>query len=92
MSALLDEETTTVVLDELDFEVTCPFPGCGKAATHMVTCRACGHGGGICAEHLAFERRAFLIASIVNPHDGRKCAGCRMSGSTFDDVFEVVPL
>lgn len=88
---MLDEETTTVLLEELDFEVTCPFPECGKRAEFMVTCRTCGHGGGICSEHLDYERKAFLLTAILGTHH-RKCAGCLTSGSTFDDVFSVVPL
>lgn len=64
MSVLLDEETTTVVLDSLDFEVTCEalrkgVDRCGEEATHQAICTECGAVTCVvCIDHAIWARRS----------------------------------
>lgn len=62
MSTVLDEETTTVVLEELDFEVTCEVVGsvtgtCPEHADYQMQCVGCGAFCGLlCISHAIFAR------------------------------------
>lgn len=88
MSVLLDEETSTVVLDHLDFEVTCEalrggVDRCGAEATHQAICVECRKVTCVvCVDHAVWARRSERrIKHTACGARGRIC-----------DVVEVVPL
>lgn len=55
MSAVLDEETTTVLLEELEFDPTCDVvqpSTCAEHAEYQTTCVGCGGFCGLlCVAH-----------------------------------------
>ncbi|WP_431862992.1 hypothetical protein [Microbacterium algeriense] len=86
MSVLLDEET--VVLDHLDFEVTCEalkqgVDRCGAEATHQAICVECANVTCVvCVDHAIWARRSERrVTHTACGARGRVC-----------DVVEVVPL
>lgn len=85
MSTLLDEET--VVLDALDFDPVCEcitISGkCGREATHVLLCVACGVGVGFaCMEHAIRVRKTERRATHT---------GCGFAGA-MRELVVVVPL
>lgn len=91
MSTLLDGETTTVVLDALDFEVPCSYR---DESTHVAeaaaTCRTCGNGVFACSGHLQRDREKWLVSVALGGNP--RCKQCKTTDATFDAVFDVVPL
>lgn len=89
MSVLLDEET--VVLDALDFDVPCSYPvGEAHAAEVVARCRTCANGGFACTGHVQRDRERWDVSVALGAKP--RCKQCKTTGTTFDDVFEAVPL
>lgn len=87
MSVLLDEETSTVVLDDLDFEISCEVVGshgpCREAADYQMECVGCGGTCGLlCISHAIYARTS------DRPLTHRPCG---LNGP-LRDIVEVVPL
>lgn len=90
MSVVLDEQTDTVVLEALDFEVPCVEPG--PAAELSISCRFCPDQAFWCRAHWAMKVRRIeeflardVLATVV-------CSSCRAKGHAVGDLVEVVPL
>ena len=86
MSVLLEEEA--VVIDYLDFDVTCEalmrgVDRCGAEATHRAICTTCGNVTCVvCIDHAIWARRAERMTThTACGARGRIC-----------DLVEVVPL
>lgn len=91
MSAVLDEETTTVVLDTLDFDALCQAT-LDHPAEVGLRCRICGHTDLACREH-ADELRVRLERLVASGiWNAIMCRHCRGEGPTWDAVVEVVDL
>ncbi len=91
MSALLDEESTTVVLERLDFAAPCTSSR-DHAAEVGLQCRGCGRVDLACMKH-AQELRVKLEALVaLGVWDAIVCIRCRHKGYTWDEVIRVVPL
>lgn len=90
MSVVLDEETTTVVLGALDFEVPCARGE--HAAELFVQCRTCGTGSAICRKHWreAVHRIEAFIALQRDPQ--LVCTGCGSRAETVEELVEVITL
>lgn len=88
MSVLMDEETTTVVLDALDFEVPCAAR-CEHAAEFVLMFRCCRANALLCGDHIRRHRESVERALLVGPV---VCGYCEASHRSWDDVVEVVPL
>ncbi|MGI0521817.1 hypothetical protein ABY45_14675 [Microbacterium maritypicum] len=88
MSVVLDEQTDTVVLDHLDFEVTCEalkrgVDRCGVEATHQAICVECGRVTCVvCVDHAIWARKS---------ERRTKHTACGARGRICD-LVEVVPL
>lgn len=86
MSTLLDE--ATIVLDALDFDVTCEafkkgVDRCGEEATHQAICVECGAVTCVvCIGHAIWARRSERRATHI---------ACGASG-VLRDLVQVVPL
>lgn len=90
MSALVDEETTTVVLEGLEFEVPCKAGG-DHAATVWVHCKACRKNAApLCDEHCRAKREE--AAWKLRHYVVIQCGTCMVIGPSFDSLFAVVPL
>lgn len=90
MSVLLDEDTTTVVLEGLDFEIPCVE---GEHAAELsVSCRFCEDQAFSCRAHWDRKRAvvdAFLSTSVFAVV---VCIRCRTQAYSIDDLVLVVPL
>lgn len=87
MSVLLDEET--VILEGLDFAVPCEAGG--HAAEVWVQCRSCRkNAGALCVTHLQVKREEVARKLMTSP--AVACARCEATGTSFDQLFEAVPL
>jgi len=90
MSTVLDEDTTTVVLEGLDFEVPCLA---GEHAAHVsIACRHCGDQAFYCRDHWESKRHRveeFLSLSFFSVV---VCSVCKTQAHTVDDLVRVVPL
>lgn len=85
MSVLLDEET--VVLDALDFDITCQVTG-DHPAEFAIGCRHCDHVILMCVTHLAAARdRAVKI--VASPKHIIRCVRCLAEARSFDELFTV---
>ena len=86
MSVLLDEET--VVIDALDFEITCEalkrgVDRCGVEATHQAICTSCGDVTCVvCIDHAIWARKS--DRRLTHTACGARGPIC--------DLVEVVPL
>ena len=90
MSTLLDEETTTVVLEALDFEVSCVQP---KPEPHpaqfSMTCRACGAVEFGCLDHIRYTDHRLASEPLLS----LVCRNCQASTENcVTELFVVVPL
>lgn len=88
MSVVLDEETTTVVLEGLDFDVPCARQQVeGHAASHSLTCRRCGEVVFVCSMHMR-EVDDFILHGWV-----LTCRGCGSETRVaIAALYVVVPL
>lgn len=68
MSALLDADTTTVVIEGLDFEPKCGVTTCGAEATFHLLCNMCGGDAGLCC-----GQHALVAAHSTKPYTHRPC-------------------
>ena len=89
MSVMLDDDTTTVVLHVLDFDVPCGNGGDHKAEVAL-RCRRCGTCSLLCRPHLAVVRRECESLDRATRVIG--CRVCRAGSRDLDTAFEMVPL
>lgn len=88
MSVVLDEQTDTVVLEALDFEVGCEalrhgVDRCGAEVTHQAICTACSRVVCVvCVDHAIWVRRS---------ERRTKHTACG-TGGRIRDLVRVVPL
>lgn len=88
MTVVLDEQTDTVVLEGLDFEV--PYMKGEHVAAFFVKCRGCEiNAGNLCGDHLAEVRRRLERASLVGVV---VCGDCHRVSDSFDGTYQVTPL
>lgn len=86
MTVTLDEDTTTIILDRLDFVPACEFPGAAEhAGSKAIRCRACGASAILCDKHLARLRRKTRGCILT-------CIHCEERRNSFDALIEVVSL
>lgn len=89
MSVLLDEDTTTVLLKGLDFDVPCEAGE--HAADVWVKCRFCQeNAGALCHDHLRLKRAEAAVKLRISGLIG--CAMCDTVAFEFDALFQAVPL
>lgn len=85
MSVVLDEQTDTVVLEGLDFDLQCAAPTDHVADVMLIT-RCCRKETLLCAHHLA------IVRFECDSRDASKCKRCGHLSFSFDEAAEVVPL
>lgn len=90
MSVVLDEETTTVVLGALDFEVPCARGE--HAAELFVQCRACRTGSAICRKHWREAVQRIEVFIAVTPDPQLVCTACGTKADEIEELVEVIPL
>ena len=90
MSALLDEETTTVDLTALDFEIPC-IAG-EHAAECLVSCRFCGEEGFHCWAHWQGKRRQVDELLALGVIRQVRCMTCLCTAASVDELCRVVSL
>lgn len=89
MSTLLDEDTTTVILEALDFDTPCLL-GEHKADL-IVECRTCPCSSYWCRAHWA-EKVARIELFVRLGIGVLYCGVCHATGKTIEDVVRVVEL
>lgn len=87
MSVVLDEQTETVVLDNLDFDVTCDVVAtggqCCETADYQMVCVGCGDPCGLlCLSHAIYARTS---------DRSLRHTPCGLNGP-LRDIVTVVPL
>lgn len=76
----------SLILSELEFDLSCEFKGCDKTATVM--CKGCADHRhfAICTEHLEYRRRWFY----TRPH--AFCINCHRPWVNFDTHYDVTEI
>lgn len=90
MSVVLNEQTDTVVLEVLDFEIECIFKG--HAAEVLVSCRFCESEAYHCSRHWSSKRRSIDEQMASYPLCTVTCKDCGTVAWSIDDLVRVVPL
>lgn len=93
MSVLLDEETTTVVLQGLDFTERCDTARHGMPehpAEAMTRFRCCSAGALLCMRHVKQQREG--VDSRLAMGGRIICGYCSAEFTSYDACVEVVPL
>ena len=92
MSVLLDEETDTVILEGLDFEIPCYVTEPPHAAEVVAICRFCGFEAFLCKEH--WKRDVDRITEYLarRPFMVLACQNCERHAPTYDELIRVVDL
>lgn len=91
MSAVLDEETTTVVLEGLDFDVPCIVAD-DHAADLLIECRFCPSAAYHCGSHWREKRQRADLLFTLGVIGSVYCDECRTHAASVDELVKVVPL
>lgn len=93
MSVLLDEETDTVILEGLDFEIPCiVIRPAEHAAEVSIECRFCPYQSYRCRDH--WERQRAKLQAFLEHVPGAVvyCATCQTAAKAIEDLVTVVTL